>query len=282
MARPLIKLLAHDCKFVWDKKCDISFQMLKDTLCSAPILKCPDTTKLYMLYTDASKYRWAGVLTQRHSSTPNGKEITMDHPVSYVTGLFCGSQLNWAALTKEVYAIYMSVKKFTFYLTGHEITLRNDHLPLKKFLRKMTLNQMVNNWSTEIEIFNIDFVHISGKDNALADTLSRLVDTDPYLRQQPELEGHEFGKYCFETLPKARGSVHHEKVSRHEFDVCEIQIMYDNPENLEFLVELPLEEEKFVSLQEQDPKIQELQDKVIKGITMNSTLSKIMFCLDPF
>ena len=71
---------------------------------------------------------------------------------------------------------------------------------------------MVNNWSTEIESFNIDFVHISGKDNVLADTLSKLIDTDPDLKQQPELEGHEFGKYCFETLPKVRGSVHHEKV----------------------------------------------------------------------
>ena len=137
MARPLTKLLAHDCKFVWNNQCDISFQMLKDTLCSAPILKYPDTTKPYMLYTDASKYGWAGVLTQKHTSVVNGKEITMDHPVSYVSGLFHGSQLNWAALTKEAYAIYMSVKKSTFYLTGHEITpMRSDHLPLKKFLRK--------------------------------------------------------------------------------------------------------------------------------------------------
>ena len=86
----------------------------------------------------------------------------------------------------------MSVKKSTFYLTGHEITLRSDHLPLKKFLRKMTLNNMVNNWSTEIESFNINFVHISGKANILADTLSRLIDTDPDLKQQPELEGHKF------------------------------------------------------------------------------------------
>ena len=184
-----------------------------------------------MLYTDASKYGWVGVLTQRHTSTVNGKEITMDHPVSYVSILFCGSQLNWDALTKEVYAIYMSVKKSTFDLTVHEITLRSDHLPLKKFLRKMTLNQMVNNWSTEIKSFNIDFVHISGKDNILANTLSRLIDTNPDLKQQPELEGHEFGKYCFETLPKVRGSIHHEKVSSDEFDVCEIQIMYDNPKN---------------------------------------------------
>ena len=169
MARLLTKLLAHDCQFEWTKQCDISFQMLKDTLCSAPILRYPDTSKLYTLYTDASKYRWAGVLTQSDMSTVDGKEITMDPPVSYVSGLFHGSQLNWARLTKEACAIYMSIKKSTFYLTGHEITLRSDHLPLKKFLRKMTLNNTVNNWSTEIESFNINFVHISGKANVLAD-----------------------------------------------------------------------------------------------------------------
>ena len=181
MARPLTKLLAHDCEFEWTKQCDISFQMLKDMICLAPILKYPDTSKPYTLYTDASKYGWVGELTQSHTSTVDGKTITMDHPVSYVSGLFCGSQLNWAALTKEAYAIYMSIKKSTFYLRGHEITLRSDPLPLKKFLRKKTLNNTVNNWSTEIESFNINFVHISGKANVLVDTLSRLIDTNPDL-----------------------------------------------------------------------------------------------------
>ena len=45
----------------------------------------------------------------------------MEHSVSYVSGLFCGSQLNWAARMKQAYAIYMSVKKSTFYLTGHTL-----------------------------------------------------------------------------------------------------------------------------------------------------------------
>ena len=160
----------------------------------------------------------------------------------------------------------MSIKKSTFYLTGHEITLRSDHLPLKKFLRKMTLNNMVNNWSTEIESFNINFVHISGKANILADTLSRLIDTNPETKQQPELEGHEFGKYCFETLPKVRGLVSHEKLGGNEAEVCEIQITYDNPENLELSVELPHEDDKFTSLQENDPKNQDLCDNVKEGV----------------
>ena len=77
---------------------------------------------------------------KKHTSIVNGKEITMDNPVSYVSGLLRGRQINWAALTKEAHTIYMPVKKSTFYITYHEIMLRSNHLPLKKFLRKMTLN----------------------------------------------------------------------------------------------------------------------------------------------
>ena len=45
----------------------------------------------------------------------------------------------------------MSVKKLSFYLDDADITLRNDHLPLKRFLEKNTLNSKVNNWAMEIE-----------------------------------------------------------------------------------------------------------------------------------
>ena len=98
-----------------------------------------------------------------------GKSVTTDHPIAYVSGLFRGSQLNWAALTKEAFAIYMSVKKLSFYLTDADIILKSDHLPLKKFLQKNTLNNKVNNWAMELEAFNIRFKHVSGKANTCDD-----------------------------------------------------------------------------------------------------------------
>ena len=55
--------------------------------------------------------------------------------------MFQGSQLNWAAMVKEAYAISMMVKKSMFYLTGQDIMLQSDHLPLKKFLNHKTLQQ---------------------------------------------------------------------------------------------------------------------------------------------
>ena len=48
-------------------------------------------------------------------------------------------------------------------------------------------------------------------------------------------------------------------------EVCEIQITYDNPENSEFSVELPLEDSIFASLQGNDPKIRDLCLKVEEG-----------------
>ena len=202
LSRSLTKLTCKDKVFEWTEECRKSFTTLKDSLCEQPILKYADTKKGYTLYTDASKYGWAGVLTQPHSTEIGGKTVITDHPVAYVSGLFRGSQLNWAALTKEAYAIYMSVKKLSFYLTDAEVLLKSDHLPLKKFLQKNTLNNKVNNWAMELEAFNIKFQHVSGKTNVLADTLSRLVNIDPDARLDPENAGWEFGYYVFETLPK--------------------------------------------------------------------------------
>ena len=38
------------------------------------------------------------------------------HPITYASGLFKGSQINWATLAKEAYAIYLSIKKLDYYL----------------------------------------------------------------------------------------------------------------------------------------------------------------------
>ena len=113
---------------------------MKAKVSEEPILVYPDPSKPYVLFTDASKYAWSCVLTQESTHTFDGKEVKVLHPISYQSGLFKGAQLNWACLTKEAYAIYMSIKKLDYYLVDAEITLRSDHLPLKKFLAKNTLN----------------------------------------------------------------------------------------------------------------------------------------------
>ena len=165
-------------------------------------------------------------------------------------------------MTKEAYAIYMTVKKSTFYLTGQKITLRSDYLPLKKFLNYKTLNNTVDNWAVEIESFKIKFVHISGKDNIPADTLSRLIDIDPDVVQEPELKDYEFGCYAFETIPKAKSTpVGATLASVNGVDIYEINISCDNAENFAIICKITI-----TCLQKKDPKIRALHEKVCGGM----------------
>ena len=167
-----------------------------------PILTYPDPSLPYVLFTDASKYAWACVLIQQEKThIMEEKEVKILHPITYMSGLFRGSQMNWACLTKEAYAIYMSIKKLAYYLEDVDITLRSDHLPLRKFLAKNTLNSKVNNWAIEISPFHITFKYIKGIKNTLANTMSRLIDIDPQIQPESEPEGYELGYYIFDTLP---------------------------------------------------------------------------------
>ena len=56
----------------------------------------------------------------------------------------------------------------------------------------------------ELESFNIQFEHIKGQNNILADTLSHLIDIDPYTQLTPEGKGYEFGYAVFEEFPKVK------------------------------------------------------------------------------
>ena len=254
IARPLTQLTRKNEGFNWSTECDKCFHMPKDYLQEAPILRYPDPTANYILYTDASKYTYAGVLTQSIDGT--------DHPVAYTSGLFRGSQLNWAALTKEAYAIYMSVKKLSFYLDSVQITLRSDHLPLKKFLEKNTMNAKVNNWAVELESQNINFEFIAGTKNVLADTLSRLIEFDESIKLPDEEPRYEFGYTPFEELPPASVTVIEEVIiSENQGDQLpeSLKIQHNDPIAKDIEIELPLTNSRMKELQEQDPLVGQLR-----------------------
>ena len=274
ISRPLTTLTKKDVKFEWTSACQKSFELLKEALCGEPVLKYADTSKLYTLYTDASKYGWAGVLTQPHTTTIDVKSTTTDHLVAFVSGLFRGSQLNWAALTKEAFVIYMSVKKLSFYLTDAQILLRSDHKPLEKFLLKNMLNSKVNNWAMELEAFNIQFDYIKGSNNILADTLSHLIAIDPDTPTTPEEPGYEFGYAIFEEFLK---------VQTKTYEVNEVivgtdtEIIKNDPELQNSLqcIQNPIAPQRLRKLQQQDSNIEILKCKL-----QNNRLDKEYYSLD--
>ena len=176
---------------------------------------------------------YTGILTQHSNGT--------DHPITYMSSLFRGSQLNLATLTKEAYAIYMSVKKLSFYIDTAKITVKSDHLPLKKFLEKNTMNSKVNDWAVELEAQNITFEYIPGSRNTLTDTLSRLIEMDEDIKLQPEEEGKEFGYFPFKELPPVTTQVIEEVI---ECDSGNINIQHTDSVDINIKIELPMKDEK--------------------------------------
>ena len=239
ISRPLTTLTKKDKKFKWTPACQKSFDLLKETLCGEPILKYADTSKPYILYTDASKFSWAGVLTQLHTTVIDGKSTTTNHPVTFVSGLFRGSQLN---------------------LTDATILLRSDHKPLEKFLQKNTLNSKVNNWAMELEAFNIQFDYIKGSSNILADTLSHLIAIDPDPPLTPEGQGYEFGYAIFEEFLEVKMNTY--KVN--EVIIGTKKMIKNDPDPQDALqhMENPITPQQLKRLQQQDANIETLKRKL--------------------
>ena len=254
IARPLTNLTKLDIPYEWTNRCQEAFEFLKEMLLKEPILKYPDPSKPYTLFTDASKFAWACVLTQEYEHEFDGKKRKILHPITYMSGLFKGSQVNWATLTKEAYAIYVSVKKLDHYIQDAEVTLRSDHLPLKSFLQKNTLNTKVNNWAIDItsRCRKIQFEYIKGIKNTLADTMSRLIEITPEIEQEPEPPGQEFGYDIFETLEPIETTTHYINELKEEIQIKQEAI----PDDL-----LPI-----VDLTESQLEDIQMKDKFIKNI----------------
>ena len=260
IARPLTNLTKLSEPFDWSEQCDKAFNFLKEMLLKEPVLKYPDPNRPYTLFTDASKYAWACVLTQEYEHEFDGKKKKILHPITYMSGLFKGSQLNWATLTKEAYAIFMSIRKLSHYLQDADVILRSDHLPLKSFLQKNTLNTKVNNWAIDItSMCRIKFEYIKGIKNTLADTMSRLIEITPEIKPEPEPTGQEFGYDVFDKLQPI------ETTSNNIEEVAEKEPNKPDPIKEEILPILNLTEDQLEDIQMKDKFIRNLMNKLTMG-----------------
>ena len=166
IAKPLTLLTRQQVKFEWTPEHQEAFMKLKDSIIQAPILRHPNSSKGYIVYTDASGNACGAQLTQEH----NGTEISNCLLVSH----FLETQRKWSTTEQEAYGVYYAVTKWNYYLQGADIVARNDYKPLVKVLNGKNANNKVNRWGLELAAYNIIFEWISGAKNKAADCLSQL------------------------------------------------------------------------------------------------------------
>ena len=123
--------------------------------------------------------------------------------------------------------------------------MRSDHLPLKRFLQRNTLNTEVNNWAVEISPFKITFEYIKGIKNTLADTMSRLIALDPDNQLVDEPESFEYDYYAFDNIDPIKTQV--------EINEMTNKTGVETPVNLpNEEITLPIEDNKLIELQKED------------------------------
>ena len=159
--------------FEWTEQCENAFQLLKTDLTKIPALQYPNPNKPFKLFTDTSKHSYSRILHEEKEGQADTDEPELI-PIAYFSGMFNKTQQLWNTIQKECYAVYRSVQKFAFYLTGTDFTLHCNHKPLTPFFTIGMSSHILDWWALEPQQFNIKFEHIQGKKNLVADVISRL------------------------------------------------------------------------------------------------------------
>ena len=161
IAGPITKLLKKNAKIIWESDQEISFQELKAILTSAPVLKLPDFNSPFDVITDASGIAIGGVLQQE------------GRPIAFTSRKLKDYEKNYATHDLELLAVIHALKLWRHYLLGKKFTLSTDHRSLKWILTQPDLNMRQRRWIEVLAEYDFDIKYTKGKDNQVADALSR-------------------------------------------------------------------------------------------------------------
>ncbi|GJZ55393.1 putative reverse transcriptase domain-containing protein [Tanacetum coccineum] len=144
IAKPMTKLTQKKVKFKWGDKQETTFQLLKQKLCSAPILALPEGSEYFILYRDALIKGLGVVLMQREKVIAYESRQLKIHEKNYMT---------------------------------HDLELRS----LQHILNQKELNMRQRRWLELLSDYECEIHYHPGKENIVADALSRK-EREPPLR----------------------------------------------------------------------------------------------------
>jgi hypothetical protein len=138
-----------------------------------PLLAYPDGKSTFRLSinTDASNTGIGGVL---HQITPQGPR-----PITYLSRSLSVQEKKFSTVEKECLALVWCISKLRHYLYGCEFDVLTDHHPLCWLNKRISKNGRLDRWAVQLQEFQFNIKHTSGKCNTVADCLSRYPLNDP-------------------------------------------------------------------------------------------------------
>jgi cleavage and polyadenylation specificity factor subunit 1 len=174
LMKPLFAALAGKSKdhnvLVWTPEMAEAFDKTKAALANATMLVHPRPDAAFSLTVDASDVAVGAVLEQRVQEKPW-------EPIAFFSRQLRPPEQKYSAFDRELLALHLAVRHFRHFLEGRHFVAFTDHKPLTFAFAKTS-----DPWSDRqqrhlacISEYTTDVRHIAGKDNHVADALSRAV-----------------------------------------------------------------------------------------------------------
>ena len=169
IAWPLHNLTKKGAKCDWAMECNTTFKTLQATFTQGPVLTLPDTTKPFMVMTDASLTATGAVLMQ----TDFNGDL---HPCAFLSKTLSTAECNYDIFDCELLAVIHALTKWKHYLQGigHPITVVTDHKTLSYFKQPHKLSQWQAQWMLFLQDFDLVFLATPGLQMGPADVMQNI------------------------------------------------------------------------------------------------------------
>ncbi|GJS72518.1 putative reverse transcriptase domain-containing protein [Tanacetum coccineum] len=161
IAKSMTKLTQKGVKFDWGDKEEAAFQLIKQKLCSAPILALPEGSEDFVVYCDASHKVLGVVLMQK------------EKVISYALRQLKIHEKNYTTHDLELGSVVFALKIWRYYLYRTKCTVFTDHKSLQHILDQKELNVRQRRWLELLSDYDCEICYHPRKAKVVADALSR-------------------------------------------------------------------------------------------------------------
>nr|GFA27655.1 putative reverse transcriptase domain-containing protein [Tanacetum cinerariifolium] len=214
IAKPLTKLTQKNKTYEWGEEEDEAFQLLKDKLCSAPILALIEGSEDFVVYCDASLKGYGAVLMQR------------EKVIAYASRQLRTREENYMTHDLELGTVFFALRLWRHYLYGVMCTVFTDHKSLQYILDQKELNMRQQRWIELLSEYDCEIRYHPGKANVVADALSRKEREKPLRVRSLVLTDHkDLMQQIFEAQVESlkEGNVQKEDLGRIQKQIFKIR-----------------------------------------------------------
>ncbi|GBG87262.1 hypothetical protein CBR_g45322 [Chara braunii] len=170
IAAPLRRLLKKEAIRQWDKDCTSALKRLKRALIEYPVFKVADPSLPFVVTTDAiCRYHGIGTVLQQDDDN-------CYRPVEFMSARMPSEKVATSTYERELYALRQALEHWKHYLLGRHFKVYSDYETLRWLKTQTKMTPKLTRWAAEIDQYNFELKAVKGKDNVVADALSRRSD----------------------------------------------------------------------------------------------------------